>query len=356
MFTPKKIIGVVLAVVLVAAAVVGVAYASAQYEEKGQAPGLRVAGKLVEDPGTIMTVGEEEISFTDYRYYYMMNMSYMTMYYGEEFWKTDYDGSVALQLRQSTDTSIQEMYAWMEYAKQNEISLSDEEKEEVQTTLQSQKDTLGDEFQANLESMYFTDEAMYVRVTEMQKLAQKAEAQAEEKLEATLGDFEPSTEGLLTAKHILIAIDEEAEDPVAEEEAAMAQAQDIVDQLREEEAKEDGDVDALFTKLLEEYGEDPGMETNPNGYTFKEGDMVDEFYQGTMELKEGEISEPVASDFGYHIIYRLPLDEAYLAENADSMKEEEVHALLDEEIAAIKESMPIGYGTYYQDIKPENMS
>jgi len=60
-----------------------------------------------------------------------------------------------------------------------------------------------------------------------------------------------------------------------------------------------------FDVLIATYGEDPGMEGNPDGYTFTAGMMVPEFEQGTRELEIGEISGLVRSQFGYHIIKRV---------------------------------------------------
>ena len=48
------------------------------------------------------------------------------------------------------------------------------------------------------------------------------------------------------------------------------------------------------------------MTQNPNGYLFTAGDMVSEFENGVRGLSIGSYTtEPVQSQFGYHIIWRL---------------------------------------------------
>ena len=63
-----------------------------------------------------------------------------------------------------------------------------------------------------------------------------------------------------------------------------------------------------FDMLIETYGEDPGMASNPNGYTFTSGVMVSEFEEATIGLEIGEISGLVQSQFGFHIIKRVEPD------------------------------------------------
>lgn len=61
-----------------------------------------------------------------------------------------------------------------------------------------------------------------------------------------------------------------------------------------------------FNALLQVFGTDPGMTQNPDGYLFTAGEMVSEFETGVRSLAIGSYTtEPVQSQFGYHIIWRL---------------------------------------------------
>ena len=59
--------------------------------------------------------------------------------------------------------------------------------------------------------------------------------------------------------------------------------------------------------LVKEYGKDPGMEANKDGYVFTYGEMVKSFEDASFALGVGEVSAPVKSDYGYHIIKREAL-------------------------------------------------
>ena len=64
-----------------------------------------------------------------------------------------------------------------------------------------------------------------------------------------------------------------------------------------------------FAELMFTYSEDfGGVERFPNGYTFTAEQMVEEFSIGTMELEIGEISRPIRSEFGFHVIMRIEPD------------------------------------------------
>lgn len=80
-----------------------------------------------------------------------------------------------------------------------------------------------------------------------------------------------------------------------------------------------------FEKLIAQYGEDPGMEDNDMGYIVRQdGSFVPEFEEAAFSLEEGEISELVASSYGYHIIKlyeKTPEKEYTLDEKYDELEQ-----------------------------------
>ena len=140
--------------------------------------------------------------------------------------------------------------------------------------------------------------------------------------------------GVYHAKHILIKAEPttDADGNVTDDgmAAAQAQAQEIYDQLLAAE-----DPMTLFDQLMTEYTDDVDSSGNVNGgtdgYTFGPGEMVDEFYEGTKALGEGEISQPVQSQYGYHIILRLSADnEAGYDKYAQIKMQDQIDQLMDE--------------------------
>ncbi len=111
-------------------------------------------------------------------------------------------------------------------------------------------------------------------------------------------------EKYVQAKHILIStVDNSTGEALTGD--ALAEKKKLAEEALKK-AQDGEDFDALIA----EYGEDPGMSTYPNGYIFTDGEMVPEFYDGTLALEDNAISGIVTSDYGYHIIKRMPLDES----------------------------------------------
>ena len=137
------------------------------------------------------------------------------------------------------------------------------------------------------------------------------------------------------AKHILLLTVDMSGQPVQQEDGSYAypsldeetiaekkaQAEDLLAQLRTS-----SDPETLFDELMNQYSEDTGLESNPDGYTTTAGEMVPEFEQGALALKPGEISGIVESSYGYHIILRGEVAE--LDSYADECREHELDELL----------------------------
>ncbi|MDF1617129.1 peptidylprolyl isomerase [Petrocella sp. FN5] len=102
------------------------------------------------------------------------------------------------------------------------------------------------------------------------------------------------------AQHILIANKNE---DGTEKEGALELAREVLAKVN---AGED------FTELVKTYSEDPGKVENDGIYTFYQGEMVPEFDAAAFSMENGEISDLVVSDFGYHIIKKM--DHIYPSE------------------------------------------
>jgi len=87
----------------------------------------------------------------------------------------------------------------------------------------------------------------------------------------------------------------------------LEEAEEILRLLNEQRGS-DNFVE-FFREMMFEHSEDPGgLLSFPDGYLFREGDMVSEFFEATTGLEIGEISGIVETMYGYHIILRLPID------------------------------------------------
>ena len=140
-------------------------------------------------------------------------------------------------------------------------------------------------------------------------------------------------------KHIFFSTrDEETNDYSNEEKAKIGEkANAVYDRVA---AGED------FEKLLDEFNEDPGMASNPEGYIFSKEDTsyVPLFTQTAFEMQAGDV-RIIQTYMGYHIMkkYAFTEEDAFAPENEkmliENMKSAEATELLDD----LKEEIGVKY-------------
>ena len=105
------------------------------------------------------------------------------------------------------------------------------------------------------------------------------------------------------ARHILLKTGEGKD-----EAAVLKQAQELVTKLS---------GGANFEELAKEFSEDPGSKENGGDLGFfGRGQMVPEFEKAAFALQPNQISDPVKTQFGYHIIQSLGKQPAFQMEFA----------------------------------------
>jgi len=224
-------------------------------------------------------------------------MDYFDMYPDDaemDFDKENSDGvTFGRMIREEAVRLAAEIIIWQRYAQQIGIMLDAEDMQMIDEQVGSIIESYGWE---ELYNMGIQDADHLVRILEQEILLPKlVYAIIEDPSEfARFEQYMVDEDDLLGAKHILINYDS-----FESEEEAEAFAQSLLERARDGED---------FDELIAEYGEDPGMMENPDGYTFASGEMMAAFEEATRELEIGEISDLVMVEDWYrgiHIIMRV---------------------------------------------------
>ena len=123
------------------------------------------------------------------------------------------------------------------------------------------------------------------------------EEEIEQAYEASKGQYRKPEARI--ASHILLSVPRSADE--AKQNAILEQADALVVRLNDGED---------FAVLAEEFSDDPGSKRQGGDLgIIAKGQMVPEFEQAVFSMTEGEISVPVKTEFGYHIIKLSSLEE-----------------------------------------------
>lgn len=163
-------------------------------------------------------------------------------------------------------------------------------------------------YSANQQS-FMQAEKISVSYLEIDKQNLLADIEIDE--DELLAAYEQSAESYVSAekretRHILLGTNDDED---ADSQKALAEK--LVEELR---------AGADFAELAKANSSDPGSASNGGSLGLVErGQMVPEFEQATFALQEGVISDPIKSDFGYHII-RVDKIEASVQQPFEAVK------------------------------------
>lgn len=292
----------------------------------------------------VATIGDYEVTADSLLYWLNYNISYTLQQYSmygltEIPWDSDANGVTTEQSMLYTSLQLAAYYRLLpELGAKEGLSVPQETVDGLNADQKSIEDQLGS---AELAEHYFWTQMMTAPLYQKMYLAGEMNGLLQDKLfgedsgnyptDAEVLAYAQDDMGYYRAKHILLLTKDTTQQVTKEDgttgyapldDATVAEkkakADDLLAQLRASD-----DPVALFDQLMKENSEDTGLAANPDGYTTTKGQMVPEFEAAALALKDGEISDVVESDYGYHIILRLPLDLASFrsAMVADKMEE-----------------------------------
>jgi len=293
----------------------------------------------------VMNVGSYAITADEYNYYFL-NQKYSYDNGDSAYWTSDGEDSEALKeysdiLKEYTNASLMETYTVAKMCDDAGLLITDELLAQIDNDIKELTVLYGGEetFNQMLETSNLTLETYRNMAVENMRTSMLFEHVMADKLRAN------AEESYLRAAHILIMPDETAVDQAAAKKEAFAKAEEVL-------AMAVGGED--FFKLVDEYNEDPGMMNNRDGYYFTEGDMVTPFYEGAIALKDYEISGIVETDYGFHIIQRLPMEQEYIDANLMEFAADDDYTTFYDEVAKVQETMEYTTTEAYEKITLEN--
>lgn len=310
---------------------------------------------LNEGAETVLTVNGDAVTADEYSGYMLYNMQYYASMYAQmgltDLWSNE-DMAKSLGASMPEAAEQQAIYARVVMQKFNELGLRlsyNEQKEMASVRRNSIANTTKDAYLNQIAQFGFSDQTyqnfMYISqcyqaLNDYYFGENGVNTPSDEDIQKYYED------NYITAKHILITtVDPASGETKRTDEEAKKEAQSILDRIN---AGED------FDTLMNQYSEDTGLSNNPNGYTFTEGQMVTEFYDGAKALAEDEVSELVKSNYGYHIIKRVKLDDSQL----DNFKSDIISAIsgsMDELLQQWMDEAQVETTDLYSTITYENV-
>ncbi len=301
---------------------------------------LPLASCSDENNPTVAKVGGRAVKLDEYRYFYLN-------------YKRDADGgdegywienpSDIPKIETLVESALKNNRALEKLAKKYGVSLSAEEKEAIDADIESLILEQGGEaaFEAQLKENYLTKDVLrtlLIRSILESKLRQMMYSEMSNIIDSTDATLERDILlNFIRVKHVLIktgALAAEMVKYTGEPVRTDEESYDLIKKIYDDAAA-GGDFDAL----VKEYNEDTAM--NPDdGYYITHDEFLEAFDEAAFALAEGELSVIIKSANGYHIIKRYPMEEEYINDYFDELREKykarRYHEILTEAAAELK--------------------
>jgi peptidyl-prolyl cis-trans isomerase C len=196
-------------------------------------------------------------------------------------------------------------------------------------------------FTQEMESRGFSEESLKMNLERQITINDYIENGMGSATEITDDELKAAYDALPTevkASHILFEVSEE--DTQEKKDEVLARAKQIMEEARKEGAD--------FAALAREHSEGPSARSGGDLGFFGPGRMVKAFEDAAFAMDVGQVSEPVLTQFGYHLIKvtekrgpgTTPMEEMKESLQAD-VKNRKIGAAVEEKIAQLKEAADI---------------
>ena len=252
-------------------------------------------------------------------------------------------------LKEVAISDIKTASAIKNIANQNNIELTDEDKEELDKEKKSFIKSLGGkkEYKKFLKENGTTDKS-YDKMSETDKLYKRIikKLYSENKRNDLTEDEKSNANETYKDNYIklkqIILTTVDLNTSKSLNDTTINQKEKLANSIVEE-AKNGTNFDDLIKKYSEAYDED---QTDFELY-YKTGELLSELESEVLKLSPGEVSKPIKTKYAYHIVLRLELDDKKLNDYYDDLREEKCANDIKETINDLK----IIYHGAYEKIK-----
>ena len=260
-----------------------------------------------EDKKTVMTVGGDNVKFEEFRYFWLNNKRDL---YGEG---ANLDENAVENLKSLVETNVSDRHALRLLAKDFGVELTADDKNRAKAYVDTFRATCGDTdaYKDQLRNQYLNEPFFIELTTDTTVAYALLDAMAEKgAIKVSEDDYNAATatDEVLCIKEIYVTW------PSADyKDWAKGRVEEALAKLNAGEKFED---------LMTEYSNYNPTDLPPeHGYYTMEYDALEEIWDAAKNLREGEYSGIIETDFGYHIVLRAKKDAEYMATQHDELYE-----------------------------------